>query len=100
MRGRAIVLYCLLAYAISWGLQFAVLAFTHGDLESSAARPWLAATMFAPTLAAIPFLIFHRPARAGLLWKPTWRMAPMLVAAVAVPTLTAFAVVAVVQLMG
>lgn len=100
MRGRAIILYCLLAYAISWGLQFAVLGLTGGHLESPSARPWLAATMFAPTLAAIPFLIFHSPARPGLLWKPTWRMFPMLATAVAIPTLTAFAVLALVQLMG
>jgi len=100
MRGRAIVLYCLLAYAIAWGLQFAAINLTGGDLESGAAMPWLVATMFAPTLAAIPFLVFHRPGRAGLLWKPTWPTWPLVLVAVAVPTLTAFAVLAVVQAMG
>ena len=100
MRGRAIALYCLLAYGIAWSLQFAALYVAGGNLESDGARPWLAATMFAPTVAAIPFLVFHRPARAGLLWKPTWRMLPMLAVAVTIPTLTAFAVLAVVQGMG
>lgn len=100
MRGRAIALYCLLAYAISWGIQFAALRVTDGNLESPAAMPFLAATMFAPTVAAILFLVFHKPSRKGLLWKPTWAMFPMILAAVAVPTLTAFAVVAVVQAMG
>lgn len=100
MRGRAIALYCLLTYAIAWGIQFAAIRATGGDLESDAAGPWLATTMFVPALTAILFLVFHKPSRAGLLWKPTWRMIPMLAAAVAVPTLTAFAVVAVVQVMG
>ncbi len=100
MRGRAIALYWLLAYAIAWGLQFAAISITGGDLESDAAMPWLAVTMFAPTVAAIPFLLFHRPARAGLLWKPTWPAWPLMLVAVAVPTLTAFAVLAVVQAMG
>ncbi len=100
MRGRAIALYCLLAYAISWGIQFAALRVTDGNLESSAATPFLVATMFAPTAAAILFLVFHKPSRKGLLWKPTWAMWPMILAAVAVPTLTAFAVVAVVEALG
>lgn len=100
MRGRAIALYCLLTYAIAWALQFAAIRATGGDLESDAAGPWLATTMFVPGLTAILFLVFHKPSRAGLLWKPTWRMVPMLVAAVAVPTLIAFAVLAVVQVMG
>lgn len=99
MRGRAIILYCLLAYAIAWGLQFAALAATGGNLESDAAMPWLAATMFAPSVAAVPFLIFHAPARRGLLWKPTWPALPLIVVAVAVPALTAFVVVALVQAM-
>lgn len=100
MRGRAIALYCLLTYAIAWGLQFAAIRATGGDLESDAAGPWLATTMFVPGLVAILFLALHKRSRAGLLWKPTWRMIPMLVAAVAAPTLIAFAVLAVVQAMG
>lgn len=100
MRGRAIALYCLLAYAISWGIQFLAIRVTDGNLESPEAMPFLAATMFAPTVAAIIFLVVHKPSRKGLLWKPTWAMFPMILAAVAVPTLTAFAVVAVVQAMG
>jgi len=100
MRGRAIALYCLLTYGIAWAMQFAALRATGGDLESDAAGPWLATTMFVPGLVTILFLVFHKPARAGLLWKPTWRMIPMLVAGVAVPTLIAFAVLAVVEVMG
>ncbi|MFZ5669722.1 MAG: CPBP family intramembrane glutamic endopeptidase [Pseudomonadota bacterium] len=100
MRGRAVVLYCLLTYAIAWAIQFAALRATGGNLESDAAAPWLATTMFVPGLVAALFLAFHKPARAGLLWRPTWRMIPMMVAGVAVPTLIAFAVLAVVQVMG
>lgn len=100
MRGRAIALYCLLTYALGWGLQLVAIRQSGGDLESDVATPWLIVTMFTPMLAAAVFLIFHRPARKGLLWKPTWRMIPMLVAGLLIPTLTAFAVLAVVTGMG
>lgn len=100
MRGRAIALYCLLTYALGWGLQLVAIRLSGGDLESETATPWLIATMFTPMLAAIVFLLVHKPARKGLLWKTTWRMIPMLAAAVLIPTLTAFAVLAVIQLAG
>lgn len=96
MRGRAIALYCLLTYALGWGLQLIAIRQSGGDLESDIATPWLIATMFTPMLATVVFLIFHRPARRGLLWKPTWRMLPLLVAGLVIPTLVAFAVLAVV----
>lgn len=100
MRPRAIALYCLLTYALSWGVQAVAIALSGGDMENPAIVPFLAATMFTPTLAAILFLIFHPPSRKGLLWKPTLKLPAMLVAGVLVPTLCAFAVVAVVQAMG
>jgi len=100
MSGRAIALYCLLTYALGWGLQFVAIRQSGGDLESDAATLWLVATMFVPALAAAVFLIFHKPSRNGLLWRPTWAMIPMLVAAVAIPTLTAFGVMGVVEAMG
>lgn len=100
MRKRVIVLYCLLVYALAWGLQLAAIKLTGGDLEADAAMPWLIGTMFVPGLTALLFVIVHKPARAGLLWKPTWATIPMILAGVAIPTLTAFAVLTVVQAMG
>jgi membrane protease YdiL (CAAX protease family) len=100
MRARAIALYCLLTYALGWSLQIIAIRQSGGDLESDAAMPWLLATMATPMLAAIAFLVFHKPARQGLLWKPTWRMLPMLLAGLIVPILSAFAVLAIVQAAG
>lgn len=100
MRKRVIALYCLLVYAAAWGLQFAAINATGGDLEADAAVPWLVATMFVPGLLALLFVIAHKPARAGLLWKPTWPMIPMALIGVIVPALTAFAVLGVVEAMG
>jgi membrane protease YdiL (CAAX protease family) len=100
MRKRAIVLYVLLVYLLAWSLQGVAIVLTGGQLESDAAVPWLLATMVVPTLVAVGFLIFHKPSRAGLLWKPTWAMIPMIVAGVAIPTTTAFFVLAIVQAMG
>ena len=54
MRVRVILFYCLLVYAISWSLQFAAIHAT-GNLESDAAKPWLAGVMFSPALIAMLF---------------------------------------------
>lgn len=100
MRKRAIVLYVLLVYLLAWSLQGAAIVLTGGDLESDAAMPWLLATMAVPALVAGLFLWLHRPSRTGLLWKPTWAMVPMIVAGVAIPSITAFSVLAIVEAMG
>lgn len=100
MRKRVIALYCLLVYAIAWSLQFAAIRATGGDLEADGAMPWLIGTMFVPGLTALLFVILHRPARAGLLWKPTWPTIPMALIGVITPALTAFAVLGVVEAMG
>jgi len=100
MRPRVIALYCLIVLAISWSLQLAAIRLTGGDLEADGAMPWLLAAMAVPGLTALAFVILHRPDRLGLLWKPTWRMLPMILLGIAVPTLVAFAVLAVVQAMG
>lgn len=100
MRKRVIALYCLLVYSLAWGFQAAGIAATGGDLEADAAAPWLIGAMFSPGLVALLFVILHKPAREGLAWKPTLPMIPMILVGVAVPTLIAFAVLAVIEMMG
>lgn len=96
---RAVVIYCLLALAASWGIQYGGLAVL-GAFDGPEAGPWLLATMWSPTVVALGFIAFHPPARRGVLWKPTLPALPLALAAVAVPTLTAFALVAVFEALG
>jgi uncharacterized protein len=99
MRLRIIALYCALAIALSWGFQALAVTFG-GDINSDAAGVWLAATMLTPLALTIGFLILHPPARRGFLWKPSWPMWPLLAVGFIVPTLTAFAYVAIMQAAG
>ena len=73
MGRKAIVIFCALALALSWGIQFALLA-TVG-MESDKAPFFLLANMWSPTLLALGFIAVHKPARQGVLWGPCWRSA-------------------------
>jgi membrane protease YdiL (CAAX protease family) len=99
MRIRAIVLYCVLVYALGWTFQLAAIELA-GNLDSAAALPWLGAAMFTPGLVALGFAVFHAPARKGLLFRPTWRMVPLMLPAFLIPTLIAFAGVAICEILG
>jgi uncharacterized protein len=99
MRPRAILYYCLATCGLGWAIQFTAIARV-GDLESPAAGPWLATTMFTPMLGALLLLVFHRPARAHFAWRPRWTLIPTAFVAVLVPTLIAFGAVAVTEAAG
>ena len=99
MRARLIALYCLIVYILAWALQFAAIR-TVGELESAAAKPWLAAGMFVPALVALAFVWSGPKTRHLLLWRPTWRMLPLLPAAVAVPTIFGLGTVAICEVAG
>jgi membrane protease YdiL (CAAX protease family) len=98
-RARVLALYVLLVYLAGWGLQLAALRVTP-DLEAPAAMPYLLADMAVPGLIALVFAVFHRPSRQVLAWKPRWRMLPLMLPAVGVPALTAFAVLAILAALG
>jgi uncharacterized protein len=99
MSRRAIALFCVLTYALSWAIQFWVVT-KMGGPENAAAKPFLIAVMFTPTFAVLLFAVFSRTARASIRWKPTWRMIPLMAVAFIVPTLVAFATVATMELAG
>src|SRR5690242_514406 len=99
MSNRAIILFCGIAFALSWSIQLAVLA-VFGSPENPAGRGWLVTTMFTPALVTLGFALFSRDARACIAWKPRWRMIPLSVVAFIVPTVVAFATVAIVTATG
>lgn len=95
MSKRALLLFCVLVYALSWSIQAAVIA-KYGNPENGGA-PWLVVVMFTPALVTLLFAAFSREARAWIRWRPAWRVLPLLVIAFLVPTLIAFATIAAVQ---
>jgi len=96
---RALLLFCALAYAISWSLQFAAIHAV-GNLESMAAAPYLVGAMAVPGFLTLAFAWFSRAAGASILWRPSRRLLPFGVIAFLVPTAIAFATVAAVMLAG
>jgi len=90
---RVVVVFCVIVFAASWVLQLGAIQ-TAGDLESSAAEPWLIGAMLTPALTILVIAGRHKPTRARLKWKFTRRMFGLLPVAVLVPTIIAFAVVA------
>ncbi|WP_421933243.1 CPBP family intramembrane glutamic endopeptidase [Phenylobacterium sp.] len=96
---RKLLAYLVLIFALSWSLQFAVIARV-GDLESPDAAPWLLATMSVPALVTLAFVLLDKSLRPAFAWKPAWRMLPLMLVAVLIPTLIAFGVVAVVEATG
>src|SRR5215471_5134581 len=100
MRWRAILLYCLLVYVWGWSLQLAAIRFSRTLEDLATAGPWLVAAMFGPALIALLFVWRSTGAHAAFLWKPSWRMLPIFVVAIAVPAATAFAVVTICTYLG
>ncbi|MGD0867845.1 MAG: CPBP family intramembrane glutamic endopeptidase [Rhizomicrobium sp.] len=98
MKLPALLLYVFLVFALSWALQIGAIAFA-GNPESPAAAPWLVSAMFVPALVTLGFVRFYRPTRGLLLWKPTWAMIPLLLAAFVVPTVIGFATVGAIELL-
>jgi len=96
---QLLVAYCLLIFALSWGLQIGAIL-TSGDIESPAAEPWLIAAMFTPGLVTLLTVALFKPARVGFLWRFTKWMFPLILVAVLVPILIAFGVMALTYALG
>jgi membrane protease YdiL (CAAX protease family) len=99
MHRAGILLYCLLTCATSWAIQILAIHVT-GNPSSPEAGIYLATAMLTPTLFAILFILFSKPARKDVLWKPTRKLLVYLPIGILVPILWAFATVAIVHVTG
>jgi len=86
-------------FLISWALQGLAIA-TTSDINSDAAELWLVGTMLVPAFVTIGFLVMNKSLRGRILWKPTRNIFGLVLAAVLVPTLIAFVVLAILQHFG
>jgi uncharacterized protein len=96
---KQLIMYGSTVFLISWLLQILAIT-TTGDVNSAQARPWLVATMLAPTLVTIYFLVKNKSWKAYLLWRPNARIIQVCLVAVLVPTITAFLILIIVQQFG
>jgi membrane protease YdiL (CAAX protease family) len=67
MSRKAIALFCALALALSWGIQFTGLHLF--GMASPTMRNLMVGGMWSPTLLALAFIALHKPARQGVAWR-------------------------------
>jgi uncharacterized protein len=96
---QQLIIYGSTVFWVSWLLQILAIA-TTGDINSAQARPWLFATMLAPTLVTIYFLVKNKSWKDYLLWRPNGRILQVCLVAVLIPTITAFLILMIIQLAG
>jgi len=94
------LIYCIGIFAASWSLQLAGIHSVGGHLEDAAITPWLVAAMFTPALGILLLMAFSRAARANVLWKANWRTLAFAPYCILIPTLVAFAAIAIFSAMG
>lgn len=88
---RKIYLYIGLLLAVSWAIQIAAIIIT-GNINSEAARIWLALTMISPLVVTVFFLAKNRSLKQRLLWRPNKQIFVTSLFAVLIPIFIAFGV--------
>lgn len=96
---RQLITYCGTIFLLSWTLQILAIV-TTGDINSIAARPWLGATMYIPTLVSLFFLATNKSVRSYLLWKPNARIFYVSLVAVIIPIITGFLILIIIEHLG
>ena len=99
LENKVIVWFCVAVYTASWALQIIALNL-YGNLEDPAATPWLLGAMATPALGVVVLLLFHRPTRSVILWRPRLNLLFLVPISVALPILIAFGTVFVIILYG
>lgn len=98
MSTRVVVSFCILAYALGWGMQFAILT-AYGN-PASAPASGLLLTMTTPALATLLVAALIPSARNVIRWRPCRQILRLASLAVLVPTLIGLAVVATAEMTG
>jgi uncharacterized protein len=96
---KQLLSYCGLIFFLSWALQILAIA-TTGDINSESAETWLVGTMFVPLFVTIGFLVKDKSLRSKLAWKPNLKIFGTIIIAFLIPTVIAFLVLFVIEIMG
>jgi membrane protease YdiL (CAAX protease family) len=95
IRQRMTLIYCIGIFAASWSLQLAGIHSVHGHLEDASITPWLVTAMFTPALGVLLLMAFSKAARENVLWRLNWRALAFAPYCILIPTLVAFAEIAI-----
>ena len=93
---KQICSYIAALLIVSWTIQIFAIIIT-GDINTDAARVWLAGTMLTPLVVTIIFLARNKNLKEKLLWKPNFKIFITSFFAVFIPIIIAFAVVIIIQ---
>ena len=95
VKQRMTLIYCIGIFVASWSLQLAGIHSVHGHLEDASITPWLVTAMFTPALGVLMLMAFSKAARENVLWKVNWRALAFAPYCILIPTLVAFAEIAI-----
>ena len=95
VKQRMTLIYCIGIFVASWSLQLAGIHSVHGQLEDASITPWLVVAMFTPALGVLLLMAFSKAARENVLWKLNWRALAFAPYCILIPTLVAFAEIAI-----
>ena len=96
---KQLLSYCGIIFLLSWTLQLIAIA-TTGDVNSESAEAWLVGAMFVPLFVTIGFLVKNKSLRSKLAWKPNLKIFGTIIIAFLIPTVIAFLVLFVIEIMG
>jgi uncharacterized protein len=96
---KQLLSYCGLIFFLSWALQIFAIAAT-GNINGESAEVWLVCTMFVPLFVTIGFLVKNKSLRSKLAWKLNLKIFGTIIIAFLIPTIIAFLVLLVVEIMG
>jgi hypothetical protein len=71
------------------------LGLSNVHLEDASITPWLVTAMFTPALGVLMLMAFSKAARENILWKINWRALAFAPFCILIPTLVAFAEIAI-----
>jgi membrane protease YdiL (CAAX protease family) len=97
---RIALIYCIGIFAASWSLQLSGIHSVGGHLQDAAITPWLVAAMFTPAMGVLLLMAFSKTARENVQWKTSWRALAFAPYCILIPTLVAFAAIAIFSVMG
>lgn len=93
---KQIYIYIAFLLVVSWTIQILAITIT-GDINSEAARIWLAGSMLSPLVVTVFFLKRNKYFKEKLLWKPNSKIFTTSFFAVLIPIIIAFAVLTIIQ---
>ncbi|HEX8892556.1 MAG TPA: CPBP family glutamic-type intramembrane protease [Terriglobales bacterium] len=89
------LIYSIGIFVARWSLQLAGIHSVHRHVEDASIAPWLVTAMFTPALGVLLLMAFSKAARENVMWWLDWRALGFAPYCILIPTLVAFAEIAI-----